>query len=395
MLTLANIIVATASVAVLVANVILSLALVIGRWGRPRRPEPAPAAPRSLTLIRPMKGAAPGAAASNRSLVEQRWEGEISFAFVASDAEDPGLVLARERLGDDPRVRCMSAPARADATDKASNMMRAWRATGSELVAFCDADITLPPGLLARTAAAFAEPEVVAVFAPVIYRPATLPQRLAGLLTSGDKLAIVRTLDRWRRLDLMEGGLMMVRRSAVEALGPIEELLANTVADDLRLATALARAGGVIRATDPIVHPQRASSLRGWAHQYHRWMVCQRVENPQILAIQLLLHPIVLPIVALALSGGSPFAAGLLALSVGWRVALTAATDRLLLRPYGLRFGWWALARPLADLAHFAFCASAFVSPRVTWAGRTYRFRTRPPVIARNALAAKAPESGA
>lgn len=364
--------------AVLVGNGFLTLALVLA--GPPRAPRALAAvdgdAPPDLAVVRPLHGPDASGGRNNAALLGQRYGGATGFVFVASQAHDPGLVAAREAHGADPRVSFLVSESRLDTTDKAAGMIAAWRATTAPFIAFCDADMCLGPDDLAACMALFDEPDVAGVFAPALHLPSTVTQRLLAMIASGDKLITVRALERVGCLRLMEGGLMVVRRAALEATGSID-VLRGTVADDLRLATVLAAAGFRLRAGPAILHAQAACGFAGLARQYHRWMRCQRVESPGLLGLQLALHAVVVPLIAWLLDPTSRRAALLVVASLVWRLGLTAVVERSQLRPHGLRLGGWILLRPVADLLHFAACAAAFAVPSVRWGGRTYRFDRR------------------
>jgi len=46
-----------------------------------------------------------------------------------------------------------------------------------------------------------------------------------------------------------------------------------------------------------------------------------------------------------------------------------------LLRPHGVRLGWWSCLRPLGDILHFCLCVSVVVYPWITWRGIRYAVR--------------------
>ncbi len=384
---LADVATAAAWVAVLVGNGFLTLALFLSQLSRREAVGRAPIEPCSrdriaagagalVAVIRPLYGPDLSGGRNNASLLAQRIGGGIEFVFVASRRRDPGLTAARAAHGAEARASFLVSENRDDTTDKVAGMAAGWHATTAPFVAFCDADVHLDPDDLAACLALFDADDVAGVFAPVLHVPTTGLQRLLAMVASGDKIVTVRALERMGRLGLMEGGLMVLRRAALEAAGSVE-VLRETVADDLRLAAVLTGAGFRLRAGPVIRHAQEACGAAGLARQYHRWMLCQRVESPRLLVVQLGLHAVVAPLAAWALNPTSVLAATLLAVSLLWRIAVTAAIERTQLRPHGVRLGWWVLLRPLADLLHVAACVAAFAVPSVRWGERTYRFKRR------------------
>ena len=340
----------------------------------------------SVAVVRPVHGVGPGSRANNESLVREAATLGVSptsgVVFVATDPKDEGLRLVKR---DYPNVRRLVARELDCATDKASSMIQAWETVRADIVIFSDADVCVPAGSLRDIRQAFGDPEVAAVFCPVVNVPQGAWQHhLMATITNGDKIISVFGLDEIDYLNVMEGGLMAVRRSFIDQLGPVDKILCDTVADDLALATSVVQVGGVIRAAVPIVHRQSWSGYRDWARQYHRWMVCQRTERPGLLLIQLLLHPIIVPVIALGwLQGHNTPIFPLLVASVAWRVLVSVLTDRLVLRTYGHSLGAWTLLRPVADLVHATFCVVALLYPKVRWGNRTYRFPMRKRIVQR------------
>jgi len=341
-------------------------------------PLAAPGAAPSIAIIRPLYGPDASGGSNNAALMRQRYAGELAFTFVASRARDPGLLAARAAHAGDPRVTFIVSEESDDATDKASGMIAGWRATSAPFIAFCDADVHLDPDTIARCLALFDADDVAGVFAPALHMPATGLQRLVATINSGDKVVTVRALDRMGHLRLMEGGLMVVRRSALDAVGSID-VLRETIADDLRLASVLTAAGYRLRAGPVIRHAQDAGNLVSLARQYHRWMLCQRVESPLAAGCAVESSRDRPAPLRMGASSVNRLPLIVLGTSVLWRVALTAVIERIHLRPHGLRLGWWVLARPLADLVHVAACAAAFLVPTVRWGESHLPLRAPPP----------------
>lgn len=376
-----------ALVAVLIANGFLTVVYFLARRASESTSPTSDGAPTldgeklppPVAFVRPLRGLGSAAAAAHRSLLEQTYAGPLEIIFASTSSKDPGLTFARSAYKNNAIVSCISAEERPSTfSNKAANMIAGWHATSAPFVAFCDADIILDPNVIKECMARFDAPDVGAVFAPALHVGHDLLSQLSTQISSGDKLAVARAYDHFGAVNFMEGGLMIVRRNALEEAGGIE-VLEGALADDLRLAMTLRDQGFTLRAGPTIRHDlPRAPGRRrlaswAWAQQYHRWMVCQRAENPGLLWPQIAFHPIVLPLIACALAARTWLAWGLLVGSAAWRVALTLFADRKLMAPLGLRFGGWALARPVADLLHFAASVSAYLVFTVNWDHRRYR----------------------
>jgi hypothetical protein len=133
-----------------------------------------------------------------------------------------------------------------------------------------------------------------------------------------------------------------------------------------------------------LVHRSAPESVRSWVARYHRWTLAQRVGMKPAYRAALLLNPVVAPLAAALLAGRAhPLAWAVLAGALALRVAAAAASARA--APAGGTPAW---LRPLADVAHFAFCLAALLVPVVEWRGRRYRVDGRGRLVA--TLAAEA-----
>jgi ceramide glucosyltransferase len=329
-----------------------------------------------LVIVRPFRGADVDAKRKHETLVSQTYA-PSEVIFVCDSPNDPGVP--------DAMAACALAPSRArllfaaeDATvvsGKALNMIAAWNAApDAELVAFCDSDLALDPDDVGRCIALLDEdPRAGAAFVPCLFDAEGPIGRMIVLTATVDGSVFIRASGVRGDTPILQGGLVVVRRDALERAGGIR-VVADAIADDLRLGRALREAGFTVRATThEIVHSTPREGMLSWSERYHRWMTCQRTDNPRAFFAMLLLHPLVLPLVAAAASP-THRAAMLWATGVSavFESLFTLGVERMLLRPRGIRLGAWILARPLATIVHFVFCVAALFYPIVTWRGRRY-----------------------
>jgi len=144
-----------------------------------------------------------------------------------------------------------------------------WTATTAELVAFVDADVTLPAGWLAALAAHLADPRVGAVAPRVVARPGAAPDWLGRYeavrspLDLGPDPALVRP---GSPVPYVPTTVLLVRRSALQAVGGFDPDL--RYGEDVDLVWRLAEAGWQVRYEPAVVatHPCRPT-LRAWAGQ--------------------------------------------------------------------------------------------------------------------------------
>lgn len=362
--------------AAFVTNAVLWGSTLLTCASRRRSPAPTAAMP-AVTLIRPFRGLEEDALEKNLSLVRQSVP-DLEVLFVCEDDDDPGLPAARKA--------CEAAPERARVliardvprvlSGKVRNMIAGWRASRAPLVAFCDADIHLEPDDLASCVRNFEDPSVGASWMFVVFEEEGLHGALWKLITVGDGLPVMSAAGRVGLRQSLQGGLMVLRRDALEAAGGVEQL-GDTFADDVRAGRVLQRAGWRLRASERLLHhPSPREPLVQWLQRFHRWTLCFRCEEPLVFYAQLALHATAIPLLVTLLAWGSPgaaAAAAVLGASVLLRTAGAFAADHLVLRPRGARLGATVLLRPFADLLFFVLGVAAIVFPFVRWRGRWYR----------------------
>jgi len=364
-----------ALIAAIVTNTVM-LAAAIAALIRPRRVTGPGAAAGPVLLVRPFRGLDGDARTKHATLLRQTY-GPCKVRFVCASRNDPGLPAARTAcLADPDRASCLVVDGYDDVvSDKARNMIASWRSNSDPFVAFCDSDLALHEDALAECMSGFDRDTVGATFAHCIIDSPGPLGRISMLTLAADAYAFLIGCARFGAVPFLEGGLMVLRRAAVEQAGGIE-MIAGAIGDDTRLGRQLRRAKFELRlAPFVIVHRSDHESVAEWISRYRRWLACHRTEVTAGFWSELLLNPTIAPLMALAF----------FAPNVGWKIALasmlirtatTAFIDRVLLRRHGVRLGWWSLLRPLADIVHFGVCVSVVAYPWITWRGIRYHLRS-------------------
>ncbi len=159
-------------------------------------------------------------------------------------------------------------------------------------------------------------------------------------------------------------------------------MLGDALSDDLRAGELLEKAGRRIRLADAVmVHHSGQESAWSVLARHHRWLTSVRTEVPLFFWLQaLLLNPTAATLAAgtvlsLTGSGWATAAWGVFAGSAILRTATAFATDRALLRPQGVRFGLWCLARLPADIMYLLVLITTLAFPFVYWRGRWFRVK--------------------
>jgi len=379
---MSTVIVAWALLAALVTNGLVMVAVTAARsWSgwRPRRR--GYRGPR-VAVVRPVRGTDPDAAAKHRALLGQQYE-RFEVIFVVEGADDPGVPAVLEACrasGARGRLAVLGGPRPGPMSGKARNIIAGYRATDAEFVAFCDADLAPAPGDLDACMEKLRDSKIGAAFAYCLFEGIGATGRLAMLNHTVDGYAFLIGGAQLGRPRFMQGGLMVVRRAAVEAAGGIE-LVADAIGDDLRLGRRIQEAGYRLALADTLIkHRSGHEPLGTWAARYLRFLHCHRAEVPVGFWAQLLLNPIPMALAAFAASPSAATAA-LFAFATLGRIGATALADRWLLRRHGVSLGWWCWARVVGDLMHLGFCLASVLYPRVVWRGRRYRLDWRGRIV--------------
>lgn len=360
------------------------LAVVIGRKSPKfagRKQENLGNAP-PLTIVRPLRGLEPDAAACHMSLFEGDYQ-PATVLFVVEDVEDPavqGVQPVLERYPNRARL-LVSTPTPGVLSEKVRNMITGWEAADTPIVGFCDSDIKLGREHLAACMHEFADPAASAVSVPIVYDAEGPVGRMSMLIKTVDNATFVRSAVYTGVGTVTLGGLMIFRRDDLDAVGGVAPL-GDALADDLRAGERLEAAGYQLRLGDAVmVHSSGPETAWSCLARHHRWITSIRTELPLFFWLQLaLLNPVAATLVAAGVlsAAGSDraFAAwAIFAASAAVRTASAFAIDRILLWPHGVRLDAWCLARLPADIMYLLILVATLVFPFVYWRGRWFRVK--------------------
>jgi ceramide glucosyltransferase len=335
-----------------------------------------------MTVIRPVRGLDPELAENTRAALQVRYAAPLETIFVLDEASDAALpVIAREiaRERASARIVLAGVPPRGR-TGKLHAMIRGLEEARAETPLLCFADSDTRPSAdlledLARTISA--SPEVGAVFARAI---ATRAPRTVGdvgyaLLLDGlygPQVALACALR--RSLPFVMGQTMVLRRSALDAVGGLEGSDGELV-DDMHIGARLAAAGYLNVLSSPIAIVQTGLTFRELDAIARRWALFGRTGIP--------FWPFVLPTVSwlalffVGLAGGATSLAlgdaTSVAMFLGTSISVVVSIQVLRARQGGARLPlelWWA---PFVCLAMVpAWFVRARFAKTVVWRGRRY-----------------------
>lgn len=271
------------------------------------------------------------------------------------------------------------------ATDKVRRLHAGVGKARYPVLAFWDADVRAPAGLLARLVRALDRPGVGLAYALPCWTGA---QTLPGLLLQAWANAQVGTfllpIASYGRRQPVTGALVLVHRHVLQEVGGMAAL-AGYLADDARLGELVQASG--YRAV-PCGWVRVGCGRRAWGEAlstFLRWLLTLRHHTPRAYALSYLTHPVAAALVwglAMHLQGAP--------LLPAWAPVLAVALVRVLAaslppRLAGASDPWVAVLAPVADLVAAVLWPAPLLVRRVTWAGTTYRILGGGRVTKRNA----------
>ncbi|HEY5915094.1 MAG TPA: glycosyltransferase, partial [Verrucomicrobiae bacterium] len=261
----------------------------------------------------------------------------------------------------------------AGANLKVSKLAQLEKLSKHETLVISDADVRVPPDLLANVVAPLQEPQagLVNCFYQLA-NPSTLPMQWEAVAINADFWSQVLQSRSLKPLDFALGAVMATRRDLVNGIGGFGGL-ANCLADDYQLGHRIAACGHRIVLSPVVVEcwSEAQAWRRVWIHQL-RWARTIRVCQPLPYFFSILSNATLWPALWLAVCPSAPVLALvaaclmvrlLMALHLQWR--LTRFPPRFAL-------AWLA---PVKDLLQVVIWALAFVGNKIEWRGVTMSLR--------------------
>lgn len=362
-----------------------------------------PALP-AVTLLKPLKDADEHTEACLRSWFNQDYPGEIQILFGVENASDAACAIVNKLLAEFPQrdaklIFCLE-PIGANA--KVAKLAQLEPLAKHELIVVSDADVRVPPDLLANVVLLLCGDSGRDAFHRVPISPEKsgdaverVPTDIVanvGLVNCFYRLAnpttsamcweaIAINADFWSQvlqgrslkpLDFALGAVMATRRKHLAEIGGFRAL-ADCAADDYQLGQRIARRGHRIELCPVVVECWSAPmSWRSvWRHQL-RWARTIRVCEPLPYFLSILSNATLWPLLWLSVQPS-------LAIFEFVQVFLAARIiSALYLQKWLTRsaqgLAWWWLV-PMKDLLQAVIWAAAFLGNRIEWRGDHYRLR--------------------
>jgi ceramide glucosyltransferase len=346
--------------------------LAVTRFRRPRH-ERGPAPPR-IGIVVPLRGSEEGLRANAAALMAQRAPGGIELVFVAEDAQDAGLAMARSLSAGSEHVRIVvSGPARGD-LGKGHNLAAGLEHIDADVVVLVDSDARPPdPGFLARLVEPLSDRQVGVVTCVPSYRGAgNLGAGLVAAMIDTDVAGLFGMLAAWNRMTVANGTCVAVRADVLKRAGGVSWLRRRLLMDSALARRAVEQGYRVALHREPVpVHRSRMSLSECWS-QAHRWHVAMRFGLPlsRYLGLGWLRAGVPIAAAAFALAPHASTAV-LFCWAGAARILAALLVSRLYL--HDRASPGVLLLTPAADVCATLAWFAAFLRPEVNWRGARYR----------------------
>jgi len=345
--------------------------LCLERFFAPPSPEPAVFPP--ITLVKPLCGAERALLGNLASFCDQDYPGPVQIVFGVNLATDPALQTIEElrRLYPAANITVVSDSRLHGSNRKVSNLINMLPSAQHEVLVFADSDVRVPRNYLRSVVGELQQPGVGLVTCIYVGEPEqSIWSRLSAMSTNcqfipGAIMAITFGLAR-----PCFGQTIALNRATLEKIGGMEQF-ADHLAEDHALGEAVRRSGYRVAIPSIAIGHDcvEVSFAKLLAHEL-RWNRTIHTIDPVGHACSALAHPLPFALLAVVLSGFSPWSLQLTGAALITRLALKLWTDHLLGRSAR---DWWL--QPFSDLVLFGLFAASFLSTRVSWRGFDFAVR--------------------
>jgi ceramide glucosyltransferase len=321
----------------------------------------------SVTVMRPLSGAADNTEANLRSVFGQDYP-EFEVLLSVHEKTDPAAAVAQRVMADFPKVpsRLIVAGVSPVPNAKVWSLRALWPEARHENIVMADSDIRWAPDCLRVVISELSQSEVGLVTCP--YRAAGGPglwSRLESLGLNTDFLAGMLTQRMLNGMDFAIGCTIASRRAELEAIGGLEHLQ-RYLAEDFMMGNLMRQRGRKVVLSRSVIehHIGNDRFLNNWKHRL-RWARSTRRSRRMGYVGEIFTKPTAL---ALLLWIAWPQAFGFVLLAVLFRAGVAWATAVWILDDPLIRRYWWLL--PVEDVSGFVTWVLGFFGKSITWRGR-------------------------
>lgn len=326
-----------------------------------------------VSILKPVRGADPGALANFLSFCDQEYP-EFEVLFGVQDPADPAIPVVQElqRLRPGRAIRLIVDDRRIGSNLKVCNLHNLMQHARHDVIVLADSDVRVGPEFLARVVAPLAQPEIGLVTCPynaVSLR--SLPAALEALSIGTAFLPGVFFAVDFGRVDFAFGAAIALRREVLAAIGGFPAI-ADYLADDFQLGNRVAAKGYRVVVSTCVVETVTANA--GWRSTLQRllrWARTVRICRPRGYLASLCTHSTLAGLAYLVATEFS--AAGWLVFAAQQAARWSAASYVALvtLDHRELRRWFWLL--PVSDLLSIGLWGASWFGNTVTWRGVRFR----------------------
>jgi ceramide glucosyltransferase len=331
--------------------------------------------PPAVTVLKPLKGCDRETAECLRSWFRQDYTGRVQLLFGVASEDDPVCEIVRKLIADYPQIdaRLAACNASRGANAKVSKLVELETMAKHDLLVISDADVRVPPDLLANITGHLKGSDVGLVNCfYVLANPVTAAMRWEAVAINADFWSQVLQSQTLKPVDFALGAVMLTRRKLLEQIGGFKALV-NVLADDYQLGNRIARGGHRI-VLSPVVVECWSGSMDWsavWKHQL-RWARTIRVCQPLPYFFSILSNATLWPMLWLMVQPALLSLAG-----CGACLAIRALTARDLAqqitqKPFPLGDLWLV---PVKDLLQATIWLLAFTGNTIEWRGKRMKLR--------------------
>lgn len=355
-------------------SVVLLLWQTWAGWRFPlHRRASGPAFVPAVTLLKPVKGCDAATEDCLRSWLRQDYAGPVQVLFGVASTDDPACPVIRQLLQEYPErdAQLVVCSESRGANAKVSTLIQLERLARHDVVVISDADVSVPPDLLANVVEPLRETGMGLV--TCLYRmanPTTLAMRWEALAMNADFWSQVLQGQSLRPLDYALGAVMATTRTQLQKIGSLA-VLADYLADDYHLGNLIARSGAKVVLCPVVV--ECWSKPMDWREVWHhqlRWGCTIRNCKPWPYALSVLSNATVWPLFWLVANPVPEVLVGVLACLFTRIAAAQALQHRFTQSTDHLQYGWLI---PVKDLLQFGLWVVSLAGRQVQWHGQKYR----------------------
>jgi len=376
---------------------LLSFVLLAWQWWVGRRfplhqRAAAHSFPPAVTLLKPLKGCESSTEDCLRSWFAQDYTGRVQILFSVASADDPVCAVVRklQQQFPDSDSELIVFSGKLGPNAKVSKLVELERHAKHELLVISDADVRVPPDLLANVVGPLRETSTpgqpaIAKVSPsnsaecglvccfyCLANPTTLAMRWEAVAINADFWSQVLQARSLKPLDFALGAVMATRRRQIEEVGGFAALV-DCLADDYLLGNRIARRGyGIALATVVVECWSSPMNWRAVCKHQLRWARTIRVCQPLPYFFSILSNATIWPLLWL-LTQPTQIVFGVCLFIWAVRILVTLNLQhRLTLRPARLADGWLVLFK---DLAQTLIWLCAFAGNTIEWRGQRMKLR--------------------